>query len=172
MPNPTGQTAFRLEVPGLGLKMLAATLRSFAFMILATARAAGQEVSEDRPLSAILMLSADRSHLVDANGLHLYAFSADDPRSQEGPARSACYGECAETWPPLVAEAGAAASPQVHNELLGRMEREDGATQVLYAGWPLYTYVQDEPSREPEGHGRSEHGGVFRLMGLDGTPLN
>jgi len=83
--------------------------------------------------------------LVDSNGLTLYYFEKD----QHG--RSACYGPCAEAWPPLLTEGEPQAGEGAVASKLGTTERKDGTTQVTYAGWPLYTFVEDRKPGEDNG---------------------
>lgn len=35
--------------------------------------------------------------------------------------------------------------------MLGTIQRSDGATQVTYAGWPLYAFVEDKQPGEGNG---------------------
>ena len=85
--------------------------------------------------------------LVDAEGMTLYYFEKD----QKGSGRSKCEGACAEAWPPLIAEGEPEAMKGAKAAMLGPIEREDGSTQVTYAGWPLYTYVGDTKPGEDNG---------------------
>jgi predicted lipoprotein with Yx(FWY)xxD motif len=85
--------------------------------------------------------------LVDPEGLTLYYFKKD----QKGSGKSKCEGACAEAWPPLVTEGEAEAMTGVKAAMLGTIKREDGTTQVTYAGWPLYTFVEDKKPGEDNG---------------------
>lgn len=96
--------------------------------------------------------------LVDSNGLTLYDFHKDKG------GKSACYGACAEGWPPLITEG----EPQVGNgasaSQLGTTERKDGTMQVTYAGHPLYTYVVDKKPGEANGNDVSAFGGQWYAL--------
>jgi predicted lipoprotein with Yx(FWY)xxD motif len=83
--------------------------------------------------------------LVDSNGLTLYYFQKD----QHG--ESACYGACEQGWPPLMTEGAPQAGEGAMASKLGTTERKDGTTQVTYAGWPLYTFVEDKKPGEDNG---------------------
>ena len=75
--------------------------------------------------------------LTNANGLTLYWFAPDTP------GKSACYGSCAQYWPPLkgpVTGTGIAGT-------FGTIKRTDGTLQATYNGRPLYTYIADSGSR-------------------------
>lgn len=81
--------------------------------------------------------------LVDSKGFTLYYFEKDKG------GKSACYGGCANVWPPLTGapegKGGAMSSK------FGTTERSDGTAQVTYAGWPLYTYAADTQPGEDKG---------------------
>lgn len=70
--------------------------------------------------------------LVDQKGMTLYTFDKD------ADGKSACNGECATAWPPLLAEAGAAPAGDY-----SVITRDDGTLQWAYKGKPLYTWVKD-----------------------------
>lgn len=85
--------------------------------------------------------------LVDSNGMTLYYFQKD----QKGSGKSKCEGACASAWPPLTTSGEAEAMSGVNSSMLGTIERPDGSTQVTYAGWPLYTFVEDKKPGEDNG---------------------
>jgi predicted lipoprotein with Yx(FWY)xxD motif len=85
--------------------------------------------------------------LVDSEGMTLYYFQKD----QKGSGKSKCEGPCAEAWPPLTTEGEAEAMSGVNSAMLGTIKRSDGTTQVTYAGWPLYTFVEDKKPGEDNG---------------------
>jgi predicted lipoprotein with Yx(FWY)xxD motif len=85
--------------------------------------------------------------LVDSNGMTLYYFEKD----KQGGTKSACYGPCEKGWPPLRTEAAPQAGEGALASKLGTIERQDGTMQVTYAGWPLYTFVEDKKPGEDNG---------------------
>ena len=85
--------------------------------------------------------------LVNSEGLTLYYFQKD----KKGSGVSKCEGACAEGWPPLTTEGEPEAMSGVNASMLGTIERNDGTTQVTYAGWPLYTFVEDSKPGEDNG---------------------
>lgn len=85
--------------------------------------------------------------LVDEEGMTLYYFQKD----QKGSGKSKCEGACAEAWPPLLTEGEPEAMKGVKAAMLGTIQRKDGTTQVTYAGWPLYTFVEDKKPGEDNG---------------------
>ena len=80
--------------------------------------------------------------LTDANGMTLYTFDKD-----EG-GKSACYDQCAENWPPLIAAADAKEEGEY-----GLVERTDGTKQWTHEGMPLYLWVQDQNPGDRTGDG-------------------
>lgn len=81
--------------------------------------------------------------LVDHQGMTLYTFDKD------AGGKSACNGQCAQNWPPLMAEAGAKAEGQ-----WSVITRDDGSQQWAYAGKPLYTFVMDNKAGDVTGEGK------------------
>lgn len=102
--------------------------------------------------------------LVDSEGRTLYVFHKDK-RSLYSAKSSACYGACAEAWPPLLTggetEAGKGASPTKFSGL----KRKDGTLQVTYFGHPLYTYEGDKKPGEANGNGVHAFGGEWSALG-------
>jgi LPXTG-motif cell wall-anchored protein len=77
--------------------------------------------------------------LTDSAGRVLYRFTRDTINTS-----SACYNQCATTWPPLLIDEGTpVAGDGVNGDLLGVLARTDGTRQVMYNGMPLYYYNQD-----------------------------
>jgi predicted lipoprotein with Yx(FWY)xxD motif len=84
--------------------------------------------------------------------------------------RSECYGACAAAWPPVLTEGEPVADGAVELKLLGTIERDDGTTQVTYAGRPLYYYVDDPPG-EILCHKVEEFGGLWLAVQPSGDPF-
>ena len=77
--------------------------------------------------------------LTDSDGRTLYRFTRDTVNVS-----SACYGQCATNWPPLlIADGTPVAGEGVDGNLLGVLTRTDGTHQVMYNGMPLYHYGKD-----------------------------
>jgi predicted lipoprotein with Yx(FWY)xxD motif len=84
--------------------------------------------------------------LADSKGFTLYDFHKDKG------GKSACYGACASTWPPLTTSGAPQAMSGVQGSKLGTTKRSDGTVQVTYAGHPLYTYAVDSKPGEAKGN--------------------
>lgn len=80
--------------------------------------------------------------LTDARGMTLYTFDKDAAGA------SACKGECAVKWPPLLAADGAR-----NNAEFTIVSREDGTRQWAYKGKPLYLWVGDAKPGDTTGDG-------------------
>jgi predicted lipoprotein with Yx(FWY)xxD motif len=102
--------------------------------------------------------------LTDSQGLVLYGFEGDSGT------QSACYGRCAEVWPPLTTEGPPQPSNGAAASKLGTIKRSDGTMQVTFAGQPLYTYVADKKPGEANGDGRSSFGGSWFALKGSGRP--
>jgi LPXTG-motif cell wall-anchored protein len=77
--------------------------------------------------------------LTDSAGRTLYRFTRDTVNQS-----SACYNQCAITWPPLlIGDGNPVAGEGVNGDLLGVLTRTDGTRQVMYNGMPLYYYNAD-----------------------------
>lgn len=98
--------------------------------------------------------------LVDGEEMTLYVFDNDSE------ATSACTGGCLSTWPPLVASVVTVADA-ITGEL-ATFTREDGDSQVMVNGRPLYRYAPDSGPGDTSGQGV---GGVWWVVGTDGTAI-
>jgi predicted lipoprotein with Yx(FWY)xxD motif len=78
---------------------------------------------------------------VGANGMTLYTFDKDTT-----PGKSVCNGPCATNWPPLMADASAAASGD-----WTVVTRDDGAKQWAFKGKPLYFWSKDTKAGDKTG---------------------
>ena len=103
--------------------------------------------------------------LVDDQGRTLYMFNAD-PEGTSG-----CYDACATAWPPLATAGVPTAAGDVDLKELSTLKRTDGITQVLYAGHPLYTYSGDAAPGQTNGQGLTQQGGMWWVVGVDGSPI-
>ncbi len=78
--------------------------------------------------------------LTDSGGMTLYTFDKDPS------GKSVCNGKCAESWPPVAADASA--------KPVGRFTvvmRGDGSHQWAFGGKPLYGWVKDKKPGDTTG---------------------
>jgi predicted lipoprotein with Yx(FWY)xxD motif len=106
-------------------------------------------------------------YIADGEGMALYMFEADTRGEGDSEAVSTCHDDCAGAWPPLIAEE-AQAGDQVESDLIGTIERRDGAMQVTYGGWPLYYFVRDEAAGDTNGHDFEGFGAEWYLVSPGG----
>jgi predicted lipoprotein with Yx(FWY)xxD motif len=103
--------------------------------------------------------------LVDAHGKTLYLWAHDKT------AKSTCYGDCAEYWPPLLTRGKPLTAGGANASLLGTSRRSDGRIQVTYAGHPLYYFVQDRKPGQTTGEGLTGFGGRWDPVSAVGNAV-
>jgi predicted lipoprotein with Yx(FWY)xxD motif len=101
----------------------------------------------------------------DAKNQAIYLFDAETTSKPE------CYGDCAAAWPPVLTDGEPVASGAAKQNLLGTAKRDDGTTQVTYAGQPLYYYAHEGPG-QVLCHNVSEFGGLWLVLNADGDALS
>lgn len=126
------------------------------------------------------------TYLVDGDGHALYLFVKEtEGESGAEQARAAmtsgvrdaspsCQDACAGVWPPLAA-ASVTAGDGVDGSMLYTTDVH-GVTQVVYDGWPLYTYAGDDATGDTKGEGieppdASAFGGSWYLVAPDGSAI-
>jgi predicted lipoprotein with Yx(FWY)xxD motif len=105
------------------------------------------------------------TYLVDGSGRALYVFASDTSSA------STCTGACATAWPPVIVSGKATAGSGVTASDLGTTKRADGATQVTYAGHPLYFYIGDASAGQTAGQGSNNYGGVWWIVDPSGNAI-
>ncbi len=121
------------------------------------------------PIGDVSLAIDDRGDLgeiiVDSTGRTLYVFSTD---AANGPT---CYGECADTWIPLLADGDPAGGPGIDVAAAKTVPRRDGRAQVTYRGQPLYRYAGDVTDRDANGQGLDMFNGEWHVLTKWGEPL-
>lgn len=107
------------------------------------------------------------AYLVDSAGWSVYLFKPD-----AGAKGSTCYGACAKVWPPVLTDGEPMVSGIAKAELLGTIERKNGATQVTYNGWPLYYFAKDDEPGDTTGQDVPGFGGEWYLLTPQGKPVH
>jgi len=103
--------------------------------------------------------------LVDAQGRTLYLFEKDRGMT------SACSGACAGIWPPLTATR-VAAGAGLSAVKLSVARQPGGASDVTYAGHPLYTYVGDTKPGQTRGEGLNQFGAQWYVLSPSGKKID
>ena len=107
------------------------------------------------------------SFLVDAQGRSLYFFMNDTENS----GTSACTGDCAVEWPPLLTDGDPVAGEGIDASLLGTITRDDGTTQVTYNGRPLYLFHEDTAAGDTNGQALEDEFGQWFLVSPTGEAI-
>lgn len=105
------------------------------------------------------------TYLTDSTGLTLYLFVADTSTT------STCNASCTAFWPPLRTKGAPKAGSQVDASKLGTTTRQDGTTQVTYAGHPLYYFKEDAKAGDTNGQGSNGFGARWWVVTPTGTPV-
>lgn len=103
--------------------------------------------------------------LVNSRGHTLYLFRKD----KNG--KSACSGNCAKFWPPLLSRGKPTAAPGVKRSLLGTTRRSNGSLQVTYNKHPLYAYSLDKQTGQTKGEGAFAFGAKWYALSAGGTAI-
>ena len=127
--------------------------------VLATAALASTKTS-----TIALKSTAVGKVLIAANGRTLYMFTADKGT------KSACYGQCASYWPPVIAGKPTAGTG-LNASMLGTTRRKDGKLQVTYHGHPLYFFLLDKKAGDVKGQGYVHFGGAWWVLSAAGAKI-
>lgn len=121
------------------------------------------------PIGDVSLGIDDRDDLgeivVDSTGRTLYVFSKDAAKEPT------CYGECADTWLPVLADADPAGGTGIDVAAAKTIPRRDGGNQVTYRGHPLYRYAGDQTDRDANGQGLDMFGGEWHVLTKNAEPL-
>lgn len=113
--------------------------------------------------SNAVAVTAGESELGDilfgADGRAVYGFTNDVD------ATSACYGTCADAWPPLIVGEDWTVAPGLDSGIFNAVARDDGQLQLVAGKWPLYYFAGDTVSTDLNGQGS---GDVWFVVGTDG----
>jgi predicted lipoprotein with Yx(FWY)xxD motif len=104
--------------------------------------------------------------LVDSNGLTIYLFLAD-----KGTASACNSASCVQYWPPVLTNGAPQAGSGLTVSLLGTTTRADGATQVTYAGHPLYRFVNDKAAGDVTGQAVNAFGAPWYVVAPSGMQI-
>jgi predicted lipoprotein with Yx(FWY)xxD motif len=103
--------------------------------------------------------------IVNANGRTLYLFGKD----RNG--KSACSGQCAVFWAPLITSGKPGVTGGARASLIGTTKRADGRLQVTYNHHPLYTFVKDKQAGQTTGEGVSAFGATWDAISPAGAKI-
>ena len=104
--------------------------------------------------------------LVDGKGRTLYLFLADTGT------KSTCNSSaCVQYWPPVLTKGAPQAGAGLNASLLGTTKRQDGTTEVTYAGHPLYYFISDMKKGDVTGQGINGFGGPWYVVSPSGMRI-
>jgi predicted lipoprotein with Yx(FWY)xxD motif len=141
--------------------VLAAALAASAFAAVTAIAAA-----PTKPATIKLRSNKLGKILVNGNSQTLYLFEKD----KNG--KSACSGQCAKFWPPVLTKGKPVAGSGIKASLLGTTKRSDGTTQVTYNKHPLYRFLNDKNKvGSTKGQGLDAFGAEWYVLGANGKKI-
>src|SRR5204863_10092638 len=146
--------ALGIALAAAGVAAAAAVTHQSARSLAASSATAGRVTLHKTKIGNVLATSSGRT---------LYLFMKD----KNG--KSACYGQCATYWPPLMRTGALRAGAGVKAKLLGTTKRKNGKSQVTYKGHPLYLFKLDHGSGQIVGQGQNFFGGKWFALSAAGT---
>lgn len=109
--------------------------------------------------------------IVGPSGLSVYRFSEDTKGTVT------CYGQCAATWPPLLAETSSPSKASDITATIGTITRNSGnsnnseTNQIAANRYPLYQHTPDKQPGDTNGQGVTSFGGTWYLVAPDGSTI-
>jgi predicted lipoprotein with Yx(FWY)xxD motif len=165
VPSNDRSNAARVASPRPWLVTTAAAAAMFAALfVLVVIHPSARAASTTGPIVSTASTSLGRI-LVDSRGRTLYLFEKD----KHG--KSACAGQCATFWPPLIAAGKPSAAAGAKASLLGTTKRADGRMQVTYNHHPLYRFAKDTKKGQTNGEGLSAFGGEWYAVSPAGAAV-
>lgn len=140
-----------------------------------------QEETSDKGVVQVMQSDQYGAYLTDAEGRTLYLFvslNAEEGQASEQMTEgvreeaASCSVECQGAWPPFTA--GENENMQVDEGVVEDLlytADVNGQTQVVYNGWPLYYFAQDEKPGDTNGQGIEGFGGEWYLVSPEGQPI-
>lgn len=141
-------------------------MRRLTILLAAAAMVAAPALAQEEPAEpsagVAISYAIDGGFLTDSEGRTLYLFLNDSDGV------STCMGDCLVRWPAFLAADDLDLAEGLDAALFGTTERDDGAIQVTYGGWPLYYFAGDKDTGEVNGQAVGE---LWYLVAVDGSPL-
>ena len=145
-----------IALAAAGVAAAAAVTHQSSRLLAASSATAGRVTLHKTKLGKVLATSSGRT---------LYLFMKD----KNG--KSACYGQCASNWPPLMKKGTLRAGTGVKAKLLGTTMRKNGKRQVTYNHHPLYLYAGDSGAGQVSGQGLNFFGGKWYVLSAAGSAI-
>jgi len=148
--------AVGIALAAAGVAAAAAVTHQSSRSLAASSATAGRVTLHKTKLGKVLATSSGRT---------LYLFMKDKS------GKSACYGQCASNWPPLMKKGTLRAGTGVKAKLLGTTKRKNGKRQVTYNHHPLYLYAGDTGAGQVSGQGLNFFGGKWYVLSAAGRAI-
>jgi predicted lipoprotein with Yx(FWY)xxD motif len=148
--------AFAIALAAAGVAAAAAVTHQGSSSLAAGNATAGRVALHKTKLGKVLATSSGRT---------LYLFTLD----KHG--RSACYGQCAVYWPPLMKRGGLRAAAGIKAKLLGTTKRKNGKLQVTYNRHPVYLFKLDHGAGQVSGQRQNTFGGAWYVVSAGGKAI-
>jgi predicted lipoprotein with Yx(FWY)xxD motif len=146
--------ALALALAAAGVAAAAAVTHQSSGSLAASSATAGRVTLHKTKIGNVLATSSGRT---------LYLFMKDKS------GRSACYGQCATYWPPLMKKGKLRAGAGVKAKLLGTTKRKNGTRQVTYNGHPVYLFKLDKGAGQVAGQRQNFFGGKWFAVSASGS---
>ena len=163
MPSNHSTSARAVE-PRAALIAAAAAVALLAALAVVLVRPATSHAAPAKGTISTASTSLGRI-LVNASGRTLYLFGKDKS------GKSACSGQCATFWPPLIASGKPVAGAGIKASLLGTTKRADGRMQVTYNHHPLYTFAKDTKKGQTSGENVNAFGAEWYAVSPAGAKI-
>jgi predicted lipoprotein with Yx(FWY)xxD motif len=141
---------------------------ALAAMLTASTPASGQSGAPGAHVARRAKLQLRQTNLgkilVNSSGFTLYEFTRDSHKKNRCVRISGCSG----VWPALSTSGKPTAGPGVKTSLISTIKLPGGATQVTYAGHPLYTYSADFGPGQTSYVGVTQFGGKWYALSAAG----
>ena len=142
-----------------GVSVIALVLLSVALAGAGSPSGTGAPTASSASAALKTAEAGGTSVIANSKGFTLYWFAPDTP------AKSTCYGTCAQYWPPVT---GTPTAGSGVTGKLGTITRSDGSTQATYDGHPLYTYIGDSGPGQANGNNVNLNGGLWHEVTVSG----
>lgn len=110
----------------------------------------------------VALVDSEFGQILASDSRTLYLFMPDNAGAPT------CYDDCAQNWPPLLAEGAVTTGEGLDPSLFATVPRDTGGEQVTVDGWPLYFFANDAAPGDVNGQGVGE---VWYVVGPDGGAI-
>jgi predicted lipoprotein with Yx(FWY)xxD motif len=138
-------------------------------------------LAQEKPAMLTLSKSDDYgSYLSDGQGRTLYLFVNEEGKDEGAVEMDAqgvnlnavpCTEGCLQVWPAFVSQGEPQVGEGLDAALLKTVTRDDGTNQLVYNGWPLYYFHQDQKAGDILGQDIHSFGGTWYIVSDKGDKV-